>query len=115
MKWGTTELNVIKDTYVPPYAKAQLNIINILPGADNTAPASVLQQGGRERYQLSFSGFVRSYAEYQALLEDHINMIERTFEGADGFSMTMIISDFQPGNRTLFPLKIEYSVKLIEV
>lgn len=115
MKWGTTELNIIKDSYTPPYAKTQLNVINILPGADNTAPASVIQQGGRERYQVTFSGFVRSYAEYQALLNDHINMNERTFGGADGFSMTMIISNFQPGNRKLFPLKIEYSITLLEV
>lgn len=115
MKWGTTELNIIKDSYLPPFAKVKLNIINILPGAENTAPASVLQQGGRERYQVQFSGFVRCYAEYQALLTDYINMTERTFEGADGFSMTMIISDFQPGKRTLFPLKIEYSITLMEV
>lgn len=115
MKWGTTELNIIKDSYVPPFAKTKINVIEILPGADNTALASVLQQGGRGRYQAQFSGFVRNYEEYQALLNDHINMTERTFEGADGFSLTMIISDFQPGKRTLFPLKIEYSITFMEV
>lgn len=115
MKWGTTNLNIIKDSYIPPFAKSNLNIINILPGADNTIPASVIQQGGRDRYQVSFDGFIRNYTDYKALQDDHINMTSRTFTGADGFSTSMIISDFKPGRRTLFPLKLEYSITLMEV
>ncbi|MDF2881671.1 MAG: hypothetical protein K0R54_2228 [Clostridiaceae bacterium] len=115
MKWGTTELNVIKDSYIPPFAKPKLNVIEILPGADNTAPSSIIQQGGRGRYQVSFNGFVRNNTEYQALLDDTINLTERTFDGADGFTMNMIISDFTPTKRSLFPLKIEYSMTLMEV
>lgn len=114
MKWGTTELNIIKDSYMPPYAESKLNVIGILPGLGNTTPANILQQGGRGRYQVSFDGFVRSYSDYQALLTDALNMTERTFYGADDFEMTMIISEIQPKGRTLFPLKIDYSITMME-
>ncbi len=115
MKWGLTELNVIKDTYTPPVARPKLNVIGILPGADNTAPASVIQQGGRERYQVSFVGYMRTYAEYEVLHNDYINLTPRVFEGAYGFVQTMIISDLQPGKRNLKPAIIEYTITLMEV
>lgn len=115
MKWGNTELNVIKNTYTPPVAKPKLNVIEILLGVDNTAPASVIQQGGRERYQVSFAGWVKTYAEYETLLEDYINLTPRTFEGGYGFTQTMVITDLQPGKRNLIPAIIEYTITLLEV
>lgn len=115
MKWGATKLNVVKDTYTPPVSLAKLNTIDLLPGLDNITPASVIQQGGRERYQVSFSGWANTYAEYEELLNDHINLTPRVFEGAYGFSQMMIISDLQPGKRNLIPAIIEYSITLVEV
>jgi len=115
MKWGTTNLNVIKDSYLLPFADSVINVISILPGANNIAPATVLQQGGRGRYQVAFDGYVKTYAEYQALLNDYIEKTQKTFEGANGFSMTMIIFDFKPKNMKTFSSKIEYSITLVEV
>jgi hypothetical protein len=115
MKWGNTKLNIIKDSYIPPHAEVKYNELALIPGPNNTNPATVIQQGGRGREKVNFNGFVYSWLEYEALETDKINGTARTFEGADGYTKTMIIANLNPTKRTLYPLKIEYSITLLEV
>lgn len=115
MKWGSTQLYTIKDTYIPPTVNVQINKIELIPGTDNTDPSNVIQQGGRGRYEVKFDGLVKTYAEYQSLETDYINGTSRTFYGADEFSEDMIISELTLKSRTLHPLMIIYSITLTEV
>lgn len=116
MKWGNTQLNVIKDSYIPPHAETVFTDIPLIsvPG-DFSEPASIVQQGGRGRYKTQFSGFVRIYAEYQALEDDYLGGVKRVFDGADGFNMEMFIFDIKPTGRSLYPTKIYYDIILMEV
>lgn len=114
MKWGNTILYVLKGTYTPPFASVDMNIIELVPGTDNTNPSNVIQQGGRSRYKVSFEGAVWSFAEYQALEDDWLNGTQRTFEDADGYTATMIIASLEPKERIVYPLMIKYSITLME-
>lgn len=116
MKWGNTVLNIIKDSYTPPYKKAKFSVIELIPNPENIADKNtIIQQGGTDRAECKFDGFVRSQAEYNALENDYINGIERVFDGADGVSYTMFIFDLAPTGRSLYPLKINYSIAFLEV
>lgn len=115
MKWGDTKLNIIKDSYIPPHAETVFTDIPLIPTpGDFSEPASIVQQGGRGRYKTQFSGFVKTYAEYQALENDYLGGVVKVFDGADGFSMDMFIFDIKPTRRSLYPTKIYYDIVLWE-
>lgn len=115
MKWGTTTLNVLKNTYKPPFAVSDMNKINLIPGADNSEPADVLQQGGRGRYQVGFSGYTIGATDYDSFYEDYLNATEKTFEGLNSFSMSMIITDIQLKPESNYPIMCLYDITLTEV
>lgn len=115
MKWGSTTLNVLKDSYIPPYAESEINIIDLIPGTDNTTPSTVMQQGGRQRYEVRFEGLVWSYAAYQALESDYISGTSRTFNDDDTTDITMVITELKPKSRSLAPFRIIYEITLTEV
>lgn len=114
-KWGSTEIKVLRDTYIPPYAETVLTEIHLIPAADNLDPQTVIQQGGRGRYRVNFSASVSTYTEYQALMDDYINQTQRTFVGADGYSENMTISALSQAARKLYPTRFEISMTLVEV
>ena len=85
--------------------------MDILPDG-TTNPASILQQSGRGRYEVSFDGFTTSYADYKTLHADAIALTQRTWaDGTD--SITMIISYLSPAVM-IMPGKWEYSITLME-
>lgn len=109
--FGSYTLKIKPETYQPLWAENKLNVIDILPDG-TTNPASVLQQGGRGRYQTSFEGFVTSYSDYQNLRTDYLALTARTFtDGTD--SLSMIISELSPATMIING-KWEYSITLME-
>lgn len=115
MKWGTTNLNVLPETYIPPDSEVVINEMQLIPGADNLEPASVVQGGGRSRDRVEFEGFVRSWAEYVALKTDKRNHQVRSFEGADGYVNDMVITNLKPVRRAIYPYRLYYSITFMEV
>jgi len=90
--WGSTVLNVVAGTYKPPHAAAGLVSIELLPdSADTSANCEVLQQFGRKRKRVSFSGFAASQADFDSLEADYIAQIERTFTGPNSLSLSCTI------------------------
>lgn len=115
MKWGNTNLNVLHETYIPPYSEVAVNEIQVIPGPDNLNPASIVQQGGRTREKVGFDGFVRSWADYLALETDKRNGQVRSFEGQDNYVSDMMITSLVPTRRSLYPYRLYYSISLMEV
>ena len=109
--WGSTALKIVPETYSPAHAENGLVKMDILPDG-TTNPASILQQSGRGRYEVSFDGFTTSYADYKTLHADAIALTQRTWaDGTD--SITMIISYLSPAVM-IMPGKWEYSITLME-
>lgn len=114
--WGSTDLYVIKGTYIPPWAEVAINEIALLPDpADLSAVSTVLQQGGRKRQIVTLTTYVKSYSTYTAMLADCMAGTQRTFTGADGYSATMIISSLSQAVRKIYPTRFEFSVTFMEV
>lgn len=113
-KWDSTDLYIERGSYNPPHAEATLTEIQLIPGPNQVEPGTILQQGQRSRYRWSMEGFTRTYAEYQDLLEDHLNMVEKTYTGWDGVSMFAVIETISPAVRVL-KNKFEYSITFLEV
>ena len=97
--WGSTALNVIAGTYKPPHATASLVSIELLPDPDDSdAVCETLQQFGRKRKRVSFSGFVASRSDYDFLEADYWAQTERTFTDPDGLSLSCTIEAIsEPG------------------
>jgi hypothetical protein len=90
--WGSTTLKVIVDTYKPPHAQAGLVSIELLPDAtDTSVNCEVLQQFGRKRKRIYFSGFVTSQANLDSLEADYWAQTERTFAGPNSLSLACTI------------------------
>lgn len=113
-KWGNTQLNVYRYSYKPPHCVPTITETPLLAGADNIKPATSLQQGGRSRKRTSFSGYVQSWPEYESLLNDWNECIERTFEAPDGVILTMMIEDLKEPTM-INSFKYEISMSLMEV
>ena len=113
-KWGSTELNIIQDSYRPPYMDAGIREIQILPDLSaSTDPASVLQQSGRGRKRVLWDGWVATQAEYEAFQNDFIAATERTFEGYDSVEIDCLIASLSPPQRIMSNY-IRFSVELVE-
>lgn len=114
--WGSTSLNVLRDSYSPPLAEAVITETPLLPDpADLSAVSTVLQQGGSKRAKVSLTVICFEYAEYQAMQQDWLNGTERTFTGADGYNATMIIMALGQATRKLYRTRFEFSVTFMEV
>lgn len=111
--WGDVQMNVVESTYNPPFAKPVISEIMILPAIGDTNAASIIQQGGRERYRAGFDGYFLTKAECDALMADYTFMTERIWTGADGESMLMVIEELTPFKRTVKGL-FEFTIKLVE-
>lgn len=111
-KWGNTVLRVAKYSYNPPQSDNGVKEIPILPDSSGN-PASVLQQGGRGRYEVSFTGYA-NFAEYSNLFSDYYDGRTRTFEDADGWSMTAVIKSIK-AVREVDPYEYVYAITLMEV
>lgn len=112
--WGTTRLKVVPESYNPPHAVRKRTVIDLIPGADISTPASVLQDGGRDRKQSTFSGFTVTLAEYNLLYDDYLASTVRTFTGPSGDTLSGMIWEISPAKR-IFSGKYEYSITLMEV
>ena len=112
-KWGSKDLRVIKDSYVPPFAEVAMEEIELLPGT-NGLRNTVLQQGymGRDRVELTIT--VYSYAEYQAFNNDYRTKAHRIFVGADGYSKDMIIEGMGSVERRVNPLRFTFTLSMVE-
>lgn len=114
--WGSTALNVIRETYNPPVSEVALDEIALLPDpAALSTVATVIQQGGTKRNRVTFSAFTYTYSEYQAFLADMIAGTQRTFTGADSYSATMMITGLGAATRKIYPTRFEFSVTFMEV
>ena len=112
--WGTTELTVVPESYNPPHAVRKRTVIDLIPYDEITNPSSILQDGGRERKQVSLSGFVTSLADYETLYADYLASTVRTFTGPDEETMSCMIWDLSPAKRIYYG-KLDYSLILMEV
>jgi len=112
--WGTTKLKVVPESYTPPHAARKRTVIDLIPGADVSTPASIIQDGGRDRKQATLSGFTTSLAEYNRLYDDYLNSITRTFTGPAGEMLNAMIWELSPAQR-IYAGKYEYSMTLMEV
>jgi hypothetical protein len=98
-KWGDTDLMVINGSYYPPHAKANIEVIELIPSLDNTTPNSVLQMGGRSRIETpAFTILVYTFDELNALFADDLNKTVRTFTDPYGLTMQAILKDVEPIN-----------------
>ena len=113
-KWGDKVLKIELGSYNPPYAKKQRGILEIIPGADLTTPNSIIQDGGRDRYQTSMNGFCNTYEEYKELFDDYMASVSRIFIGPDGETLTAIIYELSEPSREMYK-KFNYSITLMEV
>lgn len=114
--WGSTELKVVKDSYMPPYSEVTLNETKLIPNpSDLTAVNTALQQGGRGRSRIDLTAQVSTYAEYLAFIADRNSGTQRTFTGADGYTGTMMLESVSKATRKLYPLRFEFSLTLVEV
>jgi len=112
--WGTTRLKVVPESYNPPHATRKRTIIDLVPGADISTSASIIQDGGRDRKQATFSGFTTSLAEYNLLYDDYLTSAVRTFIGPAGETLNTMIWELSPAQR-IYAGKYEYSMTLMEV
>lgn len=113
-QWGSLKLKINPESYSPPHAVKQRSVIGVIHGADLSAPASVLQDGGRERYQTSMSGFTTTLTEYNELYNDYLASVVRTFTGPSGETLTGMIWELSPAKRVISS-KFEYDLVLMEV
>lgn len=113
-KWGNKILNIYRYTYNPPHATAKRTVIEIIPSPDNLDPNEIIQQGGKSGSQWSMSGFTKTFADYQALLDDYLNSVEKTYAGHDGFTANAIIWELSEPSR-INHNKFEYSIVFREV
>lgn len=116
-KWGDTIFNVYTGTYRGPHLEREVQVeIKLLPKRypdGHTTPATSIQQMGRERYIWGFSGFVESWAEYEALLLEKVLGTERVFEDPWGVVMNGAIKFLGEPVKVL-PSLIEYSITFQE-
>jgi hypothetical protein len=112
--WGTTKLKVVPESYNPPHAVRKRTVIDLIPGADISTPASIIQDGGRDRKQATLSGFTTSLAEYNLLYDDYLSSTVRTFIGPADETLNAMIWELSPAQR-IFADKYEYNITLMEV
>lgn len=108
--WGTMDLLVAKGSYNPPIAENEIKEIKILPDTSGN-PASVLQQGGRDRKRASFKGYATE-TNYKLLEADYYAATERTFTDIDGNVFDAAIESFNAVKNGEY---YEYSITLLEV
>lgn len=110
--WGSTTLKVAKNSFTPPIAQNGLTEIQILPDTSGN-PASVIQQGGRTRKRISFSGYATE-TTYYTLLTDLYAATSRTFTDTDGNAVTCVIESLSAirEDNGLYPYV--YSITLME-
>ncbi len=114
--WGSTTVYVrVEPIYNPARADANISEIKLLPNyGDLTAITTALQQGGRVRKRIKWTGFVRAIADYNTLHTDYIAGTTRTFTGPDAIALSSkIIYLSEP--RYVQSDYIEYDIELIEV
>ncbi len=70
--WGTHTLNILFGTPRGPSVDANINSIRLIPPDSTTDHAEVLQQGGRARKRISFTGRFASLTDYESLHADYI-------------------------------------------
>lgn len=112
--WGTKKLKVEPESYSPPHAVKLRSVMEIIPGADLSTPASIIQDGGRERKQATMSGFTTSLAEYNELFDDYMASVQRTFTGPSGETLNALIWELSPATR-IIGKKYEYDITFMEV
>lgn len=110
-KWGDTNLNIRPETYQAFYCESGLTEIAILPGMSGSG-ASVLQQAGRTRKRVAFDGFVRTWAGYTSLLNDHVAATVKSFSEPNGSMNMIILSLSEP--TMIFDDIWDYSIVLVE-
>lgn len=112
-KWGELELIIYENTYKFASAGANITEIPVLPSPNSLERSSVLQQGGRSRKRITFSGAVIDRNHYNSLLDDHLTCEERTFIGYDNEEFNAIIEYLSPPiwKESFW----EYSMVLVEV
>lgn len=110
--WGSTTLKVAKNSYTPPIAENGITEIQILPDG-TTNPASIIQQGGRTRKRISFTGYATE-SGYYALLSDLYAVTSRVFTDTDGNAVTCVIESLSATreDNDLYPYV--YSITLME-
>jgi hypothetical protein len=114
--WGSTEVKILcKYTYQPQRADASIGEIKLLPKyGDLTAITTALQQGGRTRKRVKWTGYVSAIADYNTLHTDWLAGTTRTFTDPDAETLSSkIISLSEP--RYTQADYIEYDIELIEV
>lgn len=114
--WGDTNLYILRDSYMPPWAEASILEIPLAPDPANIdAVSTVLQQQGRKRQTVSFSTYTKDYSVYTSMQADYLAGTVRTFTGSDGYSASMIIFSLSQATRKIYPTRYEFSVTLMEV
>lgn len=115
--WGPHAISILHGTFRPTWGAARVTRIDILPDpADLDRPGEVLQQGGRQRTQISFQAQTRgpdAVNDYNALLEAHIEGRVNTFSGPGNTVLDCLILDLGPPEMVL-PDLIRFSVTLLE-
>ena len=113
--WGATTINIEIGSYRPPTAAASVIENQLLAGADLSAVASVIQQGGRLRKRISLRSKC-SWAGYQTLYNDHVAGTARNFTGSEAgaAALSCYIESLSPP--TLLPgnALVAYGMTLVE-
>ncbi len=74
IRWGT---------YYPPHAESGFASIRVLPPNLGTDSVEVIQQSGRDKKVITFTGQCWSIADYNAIMDAHFTAEVRYFSGPD--------------------------------
>ena len=74
IRWGT---------YYPPHAESGFASIRVLPPDLGTDSVEVVQQSGRDKKVITFTGQCWSIADYSAIMDAHFTADVRYFSGPD--------------------------------
>ena len=109
--WGTLDLLVAKDSYNPPSSNIVMNEIRLIPSGDNLNSNTILQQGGRDRKRIKFSGYA-SKIDYESLVTDYLATTTRIFTDIDSVTLSAIIESI---SASYFSGWYSYNITLMEV
>ena len=113
--WGEggtlVELKILWGKYSPPHAEAIFAKSNLIPSPTVQNPVEVHQQGGREKYSITFEAYVDNLADYDTLQDDWHAGTVKEFNGPESFKEDMFIEYLSPAEYVL-PSHIRFTIKL---